>query len=229
MGMSVGGAAINMHEGFISIPYYPPATMTHGIADQRQRPSALSTRTCTTPAWVTALPCNSSRDRLYFVLNMDDYGDLRASSIILFAPDLPAPAKPSRNWRRNWSLRKGSLATDHAAMYNEDCAAGERTPSTTRPAEWLEKPLEPPLVALDVTPGRGAFIPLLSPSVAWIPCPPGKWSMPQRQVVPGLYAAGRTACGVVRRAEGYSSAACRWAMPPSPDAWPASTGGRSRR
>jgi 3-oxo-5alpha-steroid 4-dehydrogenase len=28
---------------------------------------------------------------------------------------------------------------------------------------------------------------------------------PQRQVIPGLYAAGRTACGIVRRAEGYSS------------------------
>ena len=31
MGMSVGGAAINMHEGFISIPYYPPASITRGI------------------------------------------------------------------------------------------------------------------------------------------------------------------------------------------------------
>jgi succinate dehydrogenase/fumarate reductase flavoprotein subunit len=27
----------------------------------------------------------------------------------------------------------------------------------------------------------------------------------QGEVIPGLYAAGRTACGVVRRAEGYSS------------------------
>ena len=39
MGMSVGGAAINMHEGFISLPYYPPASMTKGIVinDKGQR------------------------------------------------------------------------------------------------------------------------------------------------------------------------------------------------
>ena len=39
MGMAVGAAAINMHEGFISLPYYPPASMTKGIVinDKGQR------------------------------------------------------------------------------------------------------------------------------------------------------------------------------------------------
>jgi succinate dehydrogenase/fumarate reductase flavoprotein subunit len=31
MGLSVGAAAINMHEGFVSLPYYPPASLTFGI------------------------------------------------------------------------------------------------------------------------------------------------------------------------------------------------------
>ena len=36
MGMAVGGAAINMHEGFISLPYYPPASITGGYPRERQ-------------------------------------------------------------------------------------------------------------------------------------------------------------------------------------------------
>ena len=35
--------------------------------------------------------------------------------------------------------------------------------------------------------------------------PTGEVVNAQRETIPGLYAAGRTACGVVRRAEGYSS------------------------
>ena len=31
MGMAVGAAAINMHEGFVSLPYYPPSSLTWGI------------------------------------------------------------------------------------------------------------------------------------------------------------------------------------------------------
>jgi succinate dehydrogenase/fumarate reductase flavoprotein subunit len=31
MGQGVGAAAINMHEGFVSVPYYPPASLTRGI------------------------------------------------------------------------------------------------------------------------------------------------------------------------------------------------------
>ncbi|HEY7775938.1 MAG TPA: FAD-binding protein, partial [Kineobactrum sp.] len=39
MGMAAGGAAINMHEGFVSLPFYPPASLTYGIAitDRGQR------------------------------------------------------------------------------------------------------------------------------------------------------------------------------------------------
>ena len=39
MGMSVGAAAINMHEGFISIPYYPPASITGGIVVNDKGPA----------------------------------------------------------------------------------------------------------------------------------------------------------------------------------------------
>ena len=46
------------------------------------------------------------------------------------------------------------------ALYNEDVANGEDT-QCHKAAEWLEK-LEPPLVALDITPGRGVFLPMFT-------------------------------------------------------------------
>ena len=59
-------------------------------------------------------------------------------------------------------------------------------------------------MALDITPGRGAFLPYFTLG-GLDTLPTGEVVNPQREVIPGLYAAGRTACGVVRRAEGYSS------------------------
>jgi len=64
--------------------------------------------------------------------------------------------------------------------------------------------LEAPLVALDITPGRGCFVPWFTLG-GLDTLPTGQVVDPQRQIIPGLYAAGRTACGIVRRAEGYSS------------------------
>ena len=39
MGMAVGAAAINMHEGFISLPYYPPSSLDLGHRGQRPGPA----------------------------------------------------------------------------------------------------------------------------------------------------------------------------------------------
>ena len=70
--------------------------------------------------------------------------------------------------------------------------------------DWLFVHLQPPLVALDITPGRGAFVPYFTLG-GLDTRTTGEVLTTQGEVIPGLYAAGRTACGVVRRAEGYSS------------------------
>ena len=76
-------------------------------------------------------------------------------------------------------------------------------PQFHKAAEWLQ-PLAPPLVALDVTPGRGVFVPMFTLG-GLDTLPTGEVVNPQRDIITGLYAAGRTACGIVRRADGYSS------------------------
>ena len=197
MGMSVGGAAINMHEGFISLPYYPPASMTQGILvnDKGQR----FINEDVYHGRLGAFALRQQSERLYFIVTVDQYGDYERVSFL--GAQVAGTGETVQELEEELCLRKGSLQQT-LAIYNEDCATGEDT-QCHKAAEWL-MPLEPPLVALDVTPGRGAFVPFFTLG-GLDTLPTGEVVDPQRQVISGLYAAGRTACGIVRRAEGYSS------------------------
>ncbi|MEZ5568338.1 MAG: FAD-dependent oxidoreductase [Halioglobus sp.] len=197
MGMAVGAAAINMHEGFISLPYYPPASMTRGILvnDKGQR----FINEDVYHGRLGEIALRQQSDRLYFVLTVEQYGDYEKMNFL--GASIAGTGESVAELEEELGLRKGTLQQT-VALYNEDCAQGEDT-QYHKAAEWLE-PLEPPLVALDVTPGRGVFVPYFTLG-GLDTLPTGEVVNPQREVIPGLYAAGRTACGVVRRAEGYSS------------------------
>ncbi|MFK8047147.1 MAG: FAD-dependent oxidoreductase [Halioglobus sp.] len=197
MGISVGGAAVNMHEGFVSLPYYPPASMTCGILvnDKGQRFINEDVYHGRMGAAILA----QQSERFYFILTVDQYGDYERVSYM--GAEVAATGETLAELEEELGLRKNSL--QHTInTYNEDCQSGEDTLQHKAP-QWLEQ-LEPPLVALDVTPGRGSFYPFFTLG-GLDTLPSGEVVNPQRQVIPGLYAAGRTACGVVRRAEGYSS------------------------
>ena len=197
MGMSVGGAAINMHEGFISIPYYPPASMTYGIAINDKAQRFINEDVYHARLGHAAL--QQQGDRLYFILTVDNYGTYEKLNF-LFAP-IAGTGETVEELEEELGLRTGSLQQT-IALYNEDCEAGEDS-QYHKASEWLQ-PLEPPLVALDITPGRGAILPFFTLG-GLDTLPGGEVVDVQRQAIPGLYAAGRTACGVVRRAAGYSS------------------------
>ena len=197
MGMAVGGAAINMHEGFISLPFYPPATMTSGIVinDKGQR----FINEDVYHGRLGAMALRQQAERIYFIVTAEMYGDYEKVSY-LGAP-IAGTGESVSELEAELGLRSGTLQQT-LALYNEDCAAGEDT-LFHKAAEWLI-PLEPPLVALDLTPGRGAFVPYFTLG-GLDTLPTGEVVNAKREIIPGLFAAGRTACGVVRRAEGYSS------------------------
>ena len=197
MGMSVGGAAINMHEGFITLPYYPPASMTKGIVinDQGQRFINEDVYHGRLGAFVV----RQQSERVYFILSVEQYGDYERVSYMGSA--VAGTGETVQELEEELELREGTLQQT-INVYNEDCVNGKDT-QCHKAAEWLE-PLKPPLVALDITPGRGSFLPFFTLG-GLDTLPTGEVVDPQRDVIAGLYAAGRTACGVVRRAEGYSS------------------------
>ena len=197
MGMAVGGAAINMHEGFISIPYYPPASITYGIAvnDKGQR----FINEDVYHARLGQAVLDQPGDRFYFILTVEQYGDYEKFNFM--GASIAGTGETAQELEEELGLRSGTLQTT-LRTYNEDCESGKDTQYHKAP-QWLQ-PLEAPLVALDITPGRGVFVPYFTLG-GLDTLPSGEVLDPQGRVIPGLYAAGRTACGVVRRAEGYSS------------------------
>ncbi len=196
MGMSVGAAAINMHEGFISLPYYPPASMT---THRNQRQGTAFINEDVYHGRLGAFALRQQSDRIYFIVTVDQYADYEKVSFM--GAQVAGTGESVEELEEELGLRTGTLQQT-INLYNEDCASGEDT-QCHKAAEWLV-PLQPPLVALDITPGRGAFVPYFTLG-GLDTLPTGEVVDAQRQVIRGLYAAGRTACGVVRRAEGYSS------------------------
>ncbi len=197
MGMGVGGAAINMHEGFISVPYYPPASITYGVLVNDKAQRIINEDVYHSRLGDAILKDNAERH--YFILTVDQYGDYEKMNFM--GAGIAGTGESVEELEEELGLPAGSLVAT-LAQYNRFAAEGE-DPLFHKSEQWLQV-MEPPLVALEVTPGRGAFWPYFTLG-GLDTLPDGEVVDALRQVVPGLYAAGRTACGIVRRAEGYSS------------------------
>jgi 3-oxo-5alpha-steroid 4-dehydrogenase len=197
MGMGVGAAAINMHEGFISLPYYPPASITSGILvnDKGQR----IINEDVYHARLGNAIIEDTAERHYFIVTVDQYGDYEKMNFM--GAQVVGTGETVVELEEELELPEGCLQAT-IEQYNKFAEKGE-DPHFHKAAEWLEV-LNPPLVALDVAPGRGAFWPYFTLG-GLDTMPTGEVLTADRRVIGGLYAAGRTACGVVRRAEGYSS------------------------
>ena len=196
MGLSVGARAINMHEGFLSVPFYPPATLTHGIFVNGQ-----GQRFINEDAYHGRIGCYLVKQTypVYLVLNVEDYADYETASWL--AAPVAGTGEALAELASELALPDGALAQTVEA-YNQAAVSGDDK-QFHKSADWL-KPLTGPFVALDCTPGHGAFFPHftlggLDTSVD------GQVLTSQGAVIPGLYAAGRTACGVPRRGDGYAS------------------------
>ena len=197
MGLGVGGAAINMHEGFVSVPYYPPASLTYGMFINAQGQRFIN-EDCY-HGRIGAFLLEQQGDRAYLVLSVDDYGDYETESYL--GAQVAGTGESIEELEEELELPKGQLPQT-LATYNQHAKNGE-DPLFHKTAEWL-KELTPPYVALDVTPGRGAFLPYFTLG-GLDTKPSGEVLTAEGNEIKGLYAAGRTACGVPRRGKGYCS------------------------
>lgn len=197
MGISLGGAAINMHEGFASIPFYPPATTTFGIivTDKGQR--FINEDSYHGRVGTNLLEQNCQR--AYLVVDVDAYGTYEEMNFL--GADVVATGDTIEELESELGMTAGSLSRT-MQIYNDHAANGE-DPLFHKQPEWL-RPLEAPYVALDVSPDRGCFIPSFTLG-GLDTLPTGEVKRPDGTIIKGLYAAGRTAAGVPRRGTGYNS------------------------
>jgi len=197
MGLSVGAAAINMHEGFVSLPFYPPASLTYGIFVNAQGQRFINEDVYHGRAGAAVL--RQPNMNAYLILSVEDYGDYETNSY-LGAP-VAATGESVEELEGELNLPAGQLVNT-CAFFNEHAAQGQ-DPLYRKSAEWL-KPLKAPLVALDISPGHGAYFPYFTLG-GLDTTPSGEVRRSSGSIITGLYAAGRTACGVPRRGDGYAS------------------------
>ncbi len=198
MGQGAGAAAINMHEGFVSVPYYPPASLTRGIFVNAQGQRFINEDCYHGRVGYYCL--QQPGQRVFLIASAEDFGNYPEGSY-LNAQFAGTTEESVEELESELALPPGSLQQT-IAYYNAHAARGE-DPLFHKSAEWLTQ-LSLPLAAVDCSPGRGTFYPFftlggLDTKVT------GEVLTPEGEVIPGLYAAGRTACGVPRTAAGYCS------------------------
>jgi succinate dehydrogenase/fumarate reductase flavoprotein subunit len=194
MGQGVGGAVINMNEGFITLPFYPPASLTYGIVVNAQ-----AQRFINEDIYHARLAYHAIRQvgqGIYLIVSHDDYEHPKF---------LNAPVAGTGETIEEMAEEIGldpEMLRHTVDFYNRHAADGE-DPLFHKSADWL-KPIETPYAALDLTPGSGVLYPYFTLG-GLDTLPTGEVLTMGKQPIPGLYAAGRTACGIPRTAAGYGS------------------------
>ena len=195
MGQSVGAAAIHMDELFMTLPIYPPESHVKGIlvneAGQR------FTNEDAYPGRVAVHCTRQVGNHIYLLVDDEIFEQPSELSRIQIA----AVGASWEEIERELGMVEGTLVNT-VRIHNHYAAKGE-DPLFHKTAQWL-KPLDaPPFAALACHLGE-AFYPYFTLG-GLSTRPTGEVLTADGDVIPGLYAAGRTCCGLPRSAEGYSS------------------------
>jgi succinate dehydrogenase/fumarate reductase flavoprotein subunit len=195
LGMSVGAAAIHMDELFTTLPVYPPESNVKGILVNEQGDRFINEDAY--PGRIAIYCMRQVGDRIYLLV--DDAIFTQPTELQRW--ELAAVGETWEEVERELGMLEGTLAAS-VERHNRYAAKGE-DPLFHKHAKWLKPLDEPPFAALACHIGE-AFYPFFTLGGLRVR-PTGEALTADGEVVPGLYAAGRTACGLPRWAEGYSS------------------------
>jgi 3-oxo-5alpha-steroid 4-dehydrogenase len=194
IGQGAGGAVLHMNQCFVTIPFYPPSSHTRGILVNAQGQRFINE------------DCYHSRiaerarqqlgEGIFLII-----GESNFEQPNMLGGEIVAAAETIEELAVDAGLPVENLThTVHA--YNEHAAQG-LDPTFHKQAAWLE-PIESTFAAIDLTPGRhGNYCAFTLGGLDTQPT--GEVLTMDKRVIPGLFAAGRTTCGVPRRPEGYAS------------------------
>jgi len=198
IGIGAGGAAVNMHEGFICTPFYPPNEFLESIIvdDTGQRfinedvyHGRLGSAILDRPDRRYYLIIDS---RYFDVLDKPPMGGYQVAAVAETAEELEAELK-----------LPGGMLVNTINVYNQFAAKGE-DPVFHKHEKFLTGLDKPPYAAFDLTPNHGATYAVMTFG-GMDTLPSGEVLTVEKQIIPGLYAAGRNSAGLPRCAAGYAS------------------------
>ena len=197
LGLSVGAAAINMSEGFVTLPWYPPGSLVKGIFIN-ERGQRFVNEDCY-HGRVSQYILRQPGDRIWLLTDQATYGPPEFQQLARI--EIGAAGETWEEVERELGLPAGALVGT-VALYNRYAARGE-DPLFHKASEWLQPLDTPPFVALDCRIDHCFYSSFTLGGLDTAST--GEVLNEDREAIPGLYAAGRTACGLPRWGPGYSS------------------------
>ncbi|QEE23386.1 FAD-dependent oxidoreductase [Rhodanobacter glycinis] len=195
MGMSVGAATLNMQEFFSTLPFFPPASLVKGIFVNERGQRFINEDVY--HGRVAHYVARQPNRRSWLLVDNAIFGRP------MLQPDIPVAAV-GESWEeveRELGLTTGSLQYT-VVEFNRHAAEGH-DPSFHKAREWLRPLDEPPFAALGYC--AGDYIGHAFTLGGLSTNPGGEVLDGDGNAIAGLYAAGRTACGLPRWGEGYAS------------------------
>lgn len=193
MGVGAGGATLCMGEGFVSMPFYPPSKLIHGVLVNAQGQRFINEDAYHGRTGDYIL--RQSGGVAFLIVDNNCFGRPIAGMQIRAAEESIADLE------RALELPEGSLVHT-VGYYNEQAKKGV-DPLFHKKKDYLVPLENGPYAALDLSVHK-ALVPGFTMG-GLDTLPTGEVLTPDGTVVAGLYAAGRTTAGIPRSAGGYSS------------------------
>jgi succinate dehydrogenase/fumarate reductase flavoprotein subunit len=197
MGQGVGAAAINMSEGFVTLPWYPPGSLVRGIFinDRGQRFINEDCYHGRVSQYILRQPGN----RVWLLTDRDSFASPQFQELARI--EIGAAGETWEEVEKDLQLPRGALVST-VEVYNRHAREGH-DPLFHKARKWLQPLEQPPFVALDCRVDHCFYSSFTLGGLDTLPT--GEVLTEDGAIIPGLYAAGRTACGLPRWGPGYSS------------------------
>lgn len=194
LGMAAGANTINMGEAFVGIAHYPPAQLTYGIFVNAQGQRFINEDVYLARLGHYAM--QQTDERIYMLIDNQYFArpDYLHTEII-------AVGETVAEVEAEAGFPEGALQ-ETVAFYNRYAEVGA-DPLFHKSADWLAPLVTAPfaLVSYSLADIRPPVFTLGGLEVL----PTGEVLSPEGEVIPGLFAAGRTAAGIPRTSQGYAS------------------------
>ncbi|MRI33449.1 flavoprotein [Endozoicomonas sp. OPT23] len=198
MGQGVGGSLIGMSEGFVALPFYPPSSFVDGIIVNGKGQRVINEDSY--QGVVGDLILNAPDEKFYLVIDSRNFEALEKPPLGGFGVAGVGETIEELEEELNMPARSLSHTLE---QFNFHAAEGN-DPLFHKRKPYLKPLNEAPYAAFDISINSGAYFPVFTFG-GLNTQPTGEVLTEDRQVVTGLYAAGRNTCGLPRSGATYSS------------------------
>ena len=193
MGLGVGGAAINMHEGLMTTPYFPPNSHIQGLIVNHQGQRFIN-EDCYHGRVADAIMHKADGDA-YLIVDDSIYGKT------MLPYEIAGVEESVEELEESLGMPEGQLVHTFSS-YNRHAALGE-DPVFHKASKYLKPLLDPPYAALDLSVSKSVWAAFTLGGLDTRSS--GEVLTVDGRVVEGLYAAGRASAGLTRSGRYYAS------------------------